>query len=242
LRIVSWNCCRRGFASTIEALKALNADLAFLQEVGRPATRRAGCVWSGRNPRQGVAVVALTDRFTLREYDSTDITAPVHVNGAVTFEALNVWAQPKPSYPGHVNSTLDRFRHVLLGATTVVAGDFNSTVTADTARKPLHANLVARLRDEFGLVSAYHHVHDLAQGREPTATYFHLRKPAAPYYIDFCFVPLAWMDKVVGAKVFEGNPWSVLSDHRPLVVEIAFDDRRRTFATRPATGKRHPSR
>jgi hypothetical protein len=224
LRIVSWNCCRRGFAGAVDALRRLDADLALLQEVGRPLTNEPGCVWSGTNPRQGVAVVALAERFALRSYDSTDITAPVRVDGPLSFDVMNVWAQPRPTYPAHVNNTLDRFRTILARGASIVAGDFNSTRKADTARKPLHANLVARLRDEFGLVSAYHHFHACDQGCEPTATYFHLRKRAAPYHIDFCFVPVAWSTKLLRVQVLKARPWSRLSDHRPGLVEVAEDD------------------
>jgi hypothetical protein len=223
VRIASWNCCRRGFAGALDALKTVNVDVAFLQEVGRPSSSESECIWSGTNPRQGVAVVALTDGFTVRGYDPTDITAPVHVDGPLSFDALNVWAQPRPTYPAHVNNTLDRFRTVLLGAPAIVAGDFNSTHKADTRRKPLHANLITRLREEFGLVSAYHHVYGCDQGSEPTATYFHLRNRAAPYHIDFCFVPTAWATKVARVQVLKGRPWCRLSDHRPVVVDVVMN-------------------
>jgi endonuclease/exonuclease/phosphatase family metal-dependent hydrolase len=125
-----------------------------------------------------------------------------------------------------VGATLDRFRLVLLAGPAIVAGDFNSTATADTRRKPTHANLVARLRDEFGLVSAYHHRHTIEQGCEPAATYFHLRKRAAPYHIDFCFVPLAWAGQIVSVQVLKGRPWCHLSDHRPVTVDVAMDSNR----------------
>jgi len=165
--------------------------------------------------------VALNDRFALHEHDALDMTAPVRVDGPLSFQALNVWAQPKPTYPGHLNNTLDRFRATLLEAPAVIVGDFNSTLNADTPRRPRHANLVARLRDEFGLVSAYHHFHALEQGRERCATYFHLRKRAAPYHIDFCFVPLEWTTKLLRVEVHKGRPWCRLSDHRPVVVEVS---------------------
>jgi exodeoxyribonuclease III len=200
MRIVSWNCCRRGFAGVIEALAPLSADLLFLQEVGCPGTKEPPCVWRGAYERQGVAIVALSGALTLSGRAPSRASTPVHVAGPTPFRALNVWAHPRPTYPADVHATLDRCRAALTGCAAVVAGDFNSSVTADTRRQPRHASLVARLRDEFGLVTAYHEFHDEQQGRESAPTYFHLRRPNAPWHIDYCFVPAAWATKLAASK------------------------------------------
>jgi exodeoxyribonuclease III len=146
--------------------------------------------------------------------------APVHVAGATPFRALNVWAHPRPTYPADVHATLDRHRAALRAGAAVIAGDFNSCGTTDSRPRPLHAVLVDRLRDEFGVVSAYHAFHREPQGRESAPTYFHLRRSNAPWHIDFCFVPIAWAERLRRVDVLDGTPWMTLSDHRPLLVDV----------------------
>jgi endonuclease/exonuclease/phosphatase family metal-dependent hydrolase len=51
-------------------------------------------------------------------------------------------------------------------------------------------------------------------------TYYHQRHSGDPWHIDFCFIPERWASKVVRVDVFDGEPWSALSDHRPLVVDV----------------------
>jgi exodeoxyribonuclease-3 len=222
LRVVSWNCCRRRFAGAVEALEVVRADLALLQEVGRPTVKMPTNVWRGTNLRQGVAVVALSSGVALRAGQAApaDMMAPVRVKGVVSFDAINVWAHLKPTYAQHLQDTFDRFLSVKRSKPVLLAGDFNHNVSLDRPRKPLYKNVVARLREEFGLVSAYHHFHGVEHGREPHATYFHYRKQDRPFHIDFCFIPVRWVEKLVRVDVLDGEPWTSLSDHRPLVVEI----------------------
>lgn len=221
MRIITWNCCRRTYANAGQALASLCGDFVFLQEVGRPASPDRATVWAGTNPRQGVLVAAVGGRLALQSA-KTSITKlrPVAVSGSSPFMALNVWAQRSPSYVGHVNRTLSRFRRVLAGRLCVIAGDFNSEGPQRVDDKPHHTRLVGRLRDEFGVVSAYHHRYGVPHGREPHPTYYHQRHRDNPWHIDFCFIPQQWASKIVHVEVLDGEPWSTLSDHRPLLVDV----------------------
>ncbi len=221
MRIVTWNCCRRGYANAIQALVPVRADLVFLQEVGRPANADPFVAWAGTNPRQGVLVATVNRTLAFAAArPKASKHAPIMVRGAFSFLALNVWAQPTPSYVGHVNATLNRFRRILVGRACVIAGDFNSEGSHSAEDKPHHARLVERLRDEFGVVSAYHARHGVAHGAEAHATYFHQRHLDEPWHIDFCFVPTNWTERLVEVDVLDGEPWLTLSDHRPLVVDV----------------------
>ena len=75
------------------------------------------------------------------------------------------------------------------------------------------------MRDKLGLVSAYHHLSGEAHGEETRASYYHGKKEAHPFHIDYCFVPEAWVDRLTGVEVGSFADWPQ-SDHRPLTVDI----------------------
>ena len=221
MRIITWNCCRRTYANARQALAPLCGDFVFLQEVGRPTNSDRATVWAGTNPKQGVLVAAVDSRLALQSAQpSMTRHRPVAVSGSSRFLALNVWAQRSPSYVGDVNRTLTRFRRVLAGRLCVIAGDFNSEGPQRDDDKPHHTRLVGRLRDEFGVVSAYHQRYGVPHGQEAHPTYYHQRHLDDPWHIDFCFIPQPWASRIVRVEVVDGEPWSALSDHRPLLVDV----------------------
>ena len=222
MRIVTWNCCRRSYANAMEALEPVKADLVFLQEVGRPTTLDVSVAWAGTNPKQGVLVAAAGTFELQRSKSSAAKYRVVAVKGPSSFVALNVWAQPKPAprYVGHINRTLTRLRRLLADRPCVIAGDFNSEGPEQAGRESNHTRLVERLRDEFGIVSAYHHRHRVEHGQETHVTYYHRPLRNQPWHIDFCFIPQEWAEKIRDVEVLDHEPWSRLSDHRPIVVDI----------------------
>jgi exodeoxyribonuclease-3 len=221
VRIVTWNCCRRNYVNAIAALAPLKADVVFLQEVGKPASPQTSVAWVGTNTVQGMLVGALHGRFIVTGAKPFgNVAKPVTVDGPVPFVALNVWSQPDPTFVKYVHATLDHFRKALTAGPCVIAGDFNSEGPQNGDDKPHHTKLVKRLRDEFGLVSAYHTRHGVDHGAEAHATYYHQRHLDDPWHIDFCFVPHCWTEKLSAAEVLDGDPWRRLSDHRPVVVDI----------------------
>lgn len=221
MRIMTWNCCRRSYESAMAAVAPLDADVVFLQEVGKPATPERNIAWSGIVATQGVLVGVPSRHLSLKDAACEAAECvPVWVLGRVPFLALNIWAQRSPSYVRHVNVTLDHFHDVLRSGQCVIAGDFNTEGEPGSDLKTHHARLVDRLRTEFGVVSAYHHRHGVEHGAEEHATYFHQRNIDNPWHIDFCFLPHAWAEKIRAVEVLDGEPWIGLSDHRPLVVDV----------------------
>ena len=83
-----------------------------------------------------------------------------------------------------------------------------------------HSALV-RVMGSLGLGSAYHGFFDEAQGEETRPTYYHLWKQDQPFYIDYCFMPAAWIERVRRVEVGGYEEWNGSSDHRPLVVDVA---------------------
>jgi endonuclease/exonuclease/phosphatase family metal-dependent hydrolase len=79
--------------------------------------------------------------------------------------------------------------------------------------------LIRRLREEFGLVSAYHSHLGAEQGVEAHPTFFMNRQQHRPFHLDYCFVPEGWVGRIGDVQVGNFDQWQD-SDHRPLVVDL----------------------
>ena len=103
----------------------------------------------------------------------------------------------------------------------MIVGDFNSHSRFDGKQRPNHTTLHQRLRDDFGMVSAYHQAkeRDGATGAE-APTYYHYWSQDNPFHLDYCFLPTLWVNRLGSVQVGGYDEWKHLSDHRPLVVEI----------------------
>jgi hypothetical protein len=70
-------------------------------------------------------------------------------------------------------------------------------------------------------------MHDEQQGEESMPTlYFHgspKGKPKMTYHIDYAFIPDEWLQRLVCVQIGSPDEWisSGLSDHVPLIVDIA---------------------
>lgn len=146
------------------------------------------------------------------------------VHGPVDFNLLAVWSQKRPTYVRSIWHGLDVYLQFLKAAPSVVAGDFNSHSKwdqSDLARN--HTTLVAKLRDEFDLVSAYHSfpTEGIAAQEEPTL-YWQWQENQG-FHIDYCFIPNDWTSKIRDVNVGDFDNWKDKSDHRPLVVDLNFE-------------------
>jgi exodeoxyribonuclease III len=199
MRIVAWNCCRCPIAKKLGALEALQPDVAVLSEAVEPIAESDQLLWFPSNAsRLGIQVRAF-GRHKLKRLKSADLpncVVPVRVSGDVNFNLLAVWTWPAPSYTKAFLNGLRAYASLIRRGPTVVA--------------QLH---------DAGLVSAYHEFTGAGFGSEPHATHHFLRRPERPFHIDFCFVPRAWAEQRLDARVVSGPEWSALSDHFPLVVD-----------------------
>ena len=76
------------------------------------------------------------------------------------------------------------------------------------------------LREEFGLVSAYHGFLGVEPGQEAHPTFYMNRKQDRPFHIDYCFIPDSWAERVVSVEVGSYSEWTA-SDHRPVTMNLA---------------------
>jgi endonuclease/exonuclease/phosphatase family metal-dependent hydrolase len=147
---------------------------------------------------------------------------PLEVSGPVGLHSLMVWTRKEHEYVQGLDAALSAYARFLLAAPSVVLGDFNANAIWDNPRRPTDfSRLALRLKDQFGLVSAYHARSGQAFGSESQATHYFWRKRSRPFHIDYCFVPLEWVARLQTVTILDGPPWDALSDHRPLVIECA---------------------
>jgi len=226
MRIVTWNCCRGPFDRKAEALRRLKPDIAILTETARPKEGDTPQrLWFGGSKGTGIVALAYGG-FTLERENAngapdSDPVRAIRVGGPVRFHLLAVWGRQNSDYIRGVYDRVVEQQSFAKRCPTVLAGDLNSNTIWDRRRARMdHSRFVAWLRDELGLVSAYHEHRGEAHGKEKKPTYYFLWDKARPYHIDYCFVPEAWRGKIRRVTIGGYEAWARLSDHRPVTVEV----------------------
>ena len=225
----------------VEGLLALKPDIAVISECAEPARLRArGAgwiesepVWIGRNPHKGLAVFAFNGhavRICEQYHHALRYVAPVHVEGANSFNLLAVWAQNasdgvmRKHQLGPLRRALSRYKAFLTAGTSVLAGDLNSNTIWDKPGWRINHSTKVRLLDErFGLVSAWHAVRGEKHGEEsvPTLYWRDRTKDGPTYHIDYVFLPSRLIERTrIEIGTFEAWCGSRLSDHAPVVVDV----------------------
>ena len=221
MRVTSWNCFCGDVSRRLSELAPLRSDLITLQECSRPASDSASVIWRGTLPSKGVAVVSTeaTLRLEFVEIPSLHSTVvPVRVQAPQPFVFVGVWTHPDPDYNTVAWEAMKACVAAADGLPVVAAGDFNSSPSVK-GQERASPRFLQRMQDELGLVSAYHHFSGESHGEETRASYYHGWNESAPFHIDYCFVPEAWVDRLTGVKVGSFTNWRQ-SDHRPLTVDI----------------------
>jgi len=233
LRLATWNCHHGELRTRAALLDGLRPDIVALQECSAPVPAGRDVAWEGFSPGKGVGVrVGAGSEVAL----VSDATAGgrsarlFQLSGAVTLQLLVFWAHREPTYVRGVAAALDAYATAIRSAPTVLLGDFNSNKVWDGDEPDIsHSTIVLRLRDEFGLVSAYHAFHGEAQGAESQPTIFWRWDPATTYHVDYCFVTQSWAEHIRAVTVGGCDGADGESDHMPVSLELAIGD------TAPAT-------
>ena len=225
MRITSWNCQGRECRKRAAHLDHLRADVIVLQECTKPTAVDNQCIWfenPGANGR-GVGIVTTAQwRVEAGPKDATvpDSVFPARISGAVSINLLAVWALPTPTYIRAIVKGLDRYREFLRAAGAMVVGDFNSPKN-DPHSHAEHMILEDRLRNEFGLVSAWRLYAERSGAQTDTPTFYLGRKEKQPFHIDYCFLPEDWSRKLQSVEIGNYLDWATQSDHRPITVQFA---------------------
>ena len=222
MRVTTWNCYQgKHIDHCRDALRGLGAHLIALQEPREPKIGDPSAIWRGDDPLLGSAVVSTSPALPIEALAISPLhstVVPVVVEAERPFVFVSVWTHPK-----YHEVAWDAMRACAaeadrLGMPVVAAGDFNVSpgVGGQEHTAPRFRD---RVRDELGLVSAYHHFTGEAFGEEASATYYHQWKQSSPFHIDYCFLPEAWLDRLTRVEVGSFEDWTQ-SDHRPLTVDL----------------------
>jgi exodeoxyribonuclease-3 len=224
MRLATWNCYRGDLRRRAAHLAEWRPDVLVLQECSRPEGEPDGSwVWCGANPKLGVGAVA-GDGYRLEPVPCDPLIGhsvfPVRVTGKASFNLLMVWSQAKPTYVASIRRGLDAYAGFIASGPTIILGDFNSLPGESSAGRA-HEALAARLREEFGLMSAFDTAAAAPHASAPTLYYQWQKK--RPFQIDYCWLPEAWASNVREVRVGAFEEFTS-SDHRPVMVELALPD------------------
>lgn len=225
-----------GLDKKMDAFLSLNPDVAVVpgcSEQSAIALQQRGfnTLWFGSNSHKGLGVICRED-WALRALPQPDQKwiAPIAVDAPTPFTLLAVWAcvigtRREDSYIGQVYQALMAHPEWFNGSPVVVAGDFNSNRIWDVKGEVGNHSGVVKLLDERGLVSTYHEHFGEPQGGESRRTLSMFRHENKPYHVDYIFIPQEWTPRLRTVEVGAYEHWAKLSDHCPVVVEVADDDK-----------------
>lgn len=245
LRLVVWNCAM-ALDRKWEALVRLQPDIAVVAECARPdiVKHRLGhplgtrdALWVGRSEHKGLGVFCFGEwaaHLDSSHTEDLEFVAPIRVTNPVPILLLGVWAMnhrarrtPPDTKPGRqVQLALDRYVTPGDDGRVIVAGDFNDNTGWNKRARPFTmADCIDALRQQ-NLVSAYHRHRNVGFGSEPDGTLFWeaIGGTVNTYHIDYIWMPESWgVDRV---DIGNRSQWydTKVSDHVPLVAEIAIPE------------------
>lgn len=136
---------------------------------------------------------------------------------------FSIHAPNRGGYQRAVNSILDMVAENRGKGELVIGGDFNLTIGKRLASEHLSTSkaelaILARLHDEFGLVSAWQSAN---AGIPLPQTLRWAKNKLTPYHCDGILIPQNWTNRVQSCTVISGSEWTELSDHNPVVVDLS---------------------
>jgi hypothetical protein len=228
-----------GLERKMMPLLSMRPDIAILSEVASPEKLRKKLpelsdlpiVWVGSNQNKGLAIISFTGSTLALDVSyraANQYIAPVLVTGQKAFRLLAVWDHNDRTTglnrrPGPLLRALDDSSEFYGQDDLVVAGDFNNNPQWDKPNGPNNMRTIADELMKRGVVSLYHKTTGLEFGAEERATYWHYRKQAMPYHIDYVFVPTTWLTNMVSFEIGNFEDWCAtgFSDHAPLIAEFS---------------------
>jgi exonuclease III len=221
-------------------LDDLGADIICAQESEDPSKYFSPEQFAGFKGRfhENVAHGKWGSAIFARDYALESITVPgfdgwvvgarikgVKLNG--TPQTVTVFCVHAPSpgpYEPQVNRILDEIAKLQDGSPLLIAGDFNLTTAVRHASEDGMRNtagerrIFERLRREFGLINAWQVLHP---NKNLPQTLRWARAPTKPYHCDAIFISHSLLPNLLQAEVIQHGEFATLSDHNPILVELA---------------------
>ena len=223
--ISTWNCHHGALDERCRLLRTPMPDICILQECYRPSAVDDSQFWLGdlESPHAKGIGIKVSEGHQIHaealtaDFGNGAFPCTIRRTTGASIHILAICAEKLPSYVKYIDRALDAYGEFLKFENAILVGDFNSSPELDTSisSRP-HAQLVARLSEEFGLVSAYHF--HTKQAEWPT--YYHNFKRDKPFHIDYCFLSREWAKGIKNVTVGLFEDWIAESDHMPLTVEL----------------------
>ncbi len=250
-RLVAYNFLTGGSPKRVRqwsrVLKTLTPDIVLGQECRppsecpgegfRPATADSFHWRSAGSSRWGSAVLVRAAKLLpidVPQYDGWVVGG--EVTGARWSEVpVRVFSIHGPAgergYIRTMHEILDRIVRLRGDADLVLGGDFNVAVGRRVAGHPrplsrAENELLDRVEGELGLLTCWQTANP---GRPLAQTLRWGPNPKTAYHCDGIFVPRSWAPRLAACRVVRGSRWTQLSDHNPVVAEIAERARSRTL-------------
>ncbi len=221
-------------------LDDLGADIVFAQESEDPGqyftseafARFKSCIHANvAHGKWGSAILAKNhalEQIEVRGFDGWAIGARikgVKIDGIPqTITAFCLHAPSPGPYESHVNRFLDEIGRYRDGTPLIIAGDFNLTTAVRHPSEEGMKNTAGelriheRLRREFGLLNSWQILHP---NQNLPQTLRWTNAPTKPYHCDAIFVSHNLLAHLVRAEVIQDGEFATLSDHNPLLIELA---------------------
>lgn len=227
LRLVAWNCAG-AFHHKVQALTAMEPDIAVLSEVSKKTSALVGndvsAVWTGTHEDYGLAVMGRNGWKIERVGPIVEerLFLPVRaVRGSVERHLVGVCVKKDGDYVAPTLRAISTLSNFISEKAAVLAGDFNQSVWFDSKRKQeAHFAQVLNVLDHLNLVSAWHTFQEESPGAEAAPTYFHQRNRKQGFHIDYVFVPRNVTVSAAVLGTYDEFVATGLSDHVPLMVEL----------------------
>ena len=221
MRLTTWNCSRGTVDECLSRTEPLDSDLLTLQECKPQSRNDPAVLWSSIGTNLGTAVICRRPELTLKPLEIPSLhptVVPAVVQGPAPFLFVGVWTHKRPDYSEVARASMTACTAAADGLPVVAAGDFNISPALSSKR---HRSLcfLDWMREEFGLVSAYHRFSGEAPGEETQATYYHHWAESKPFHIDYCFLPESWISRISTVEIGRYADWRT-SDHRPVTVNL----------------------
>jgi hypothetical protein len=233
VRLATWNCCSGG-ARKVDVLESNGVDVAVLCEAPLVNPRQTGQLlgpelhWrsTGDYASKGLAVVGIGTPIRPLEQRAEQGQWTVAAQIADGPSVLGLWSRPPQQgvtgYGTQVIASLAAYADQLAAGDMIMAGDFNIGHSVGSGSGNDDSAAARSHWEKLGMVSVYHTFFDESFGAATRSTYFHRRKAAAGWHIDYVLIHRNQLSQVKNLQVGTYRDWvaSGLSDHVPLIVDL----------------------
>lgn len=248
MKITTWNCngALRKKLDITESLASDVLIIQECEDPSQSTTDyrnwASNYIWEGDNKNKGIGIFAKQgvsiNRLDWNSSYSLD-TGLSSLNSKLTWSTkelrqfipflindkylcLAVWTKGSSDevfgYMGQFWKLLQIHKEELSADNVLIIGDFNSNKIWDKPdRWWSHSDVIQEL-EAIGIVSLYHQQTNESQGEETTPTFYHQRKLAKPYHIDYVFTGSGIEEATL--EIGKPDTWLEFSDHMPLSLSL----------------------